>query len=255
LARRFVITGAPRTGTTLLVRTLHAIEGVACHGELLNQGVVRGLMDGFEPLLSSREQREARARRLLQQRDRDPVAFIRGVMDSGDGAVGFKMLYQALLDARNQPVTRYLLAQQDVVFIHLQRRNALRRYVSECILRQGGPNHSELGGRSERSLVIRVDIEDFVRHNARLQSHAAAVGALLEGRPVYPVVYETLADDVPGVVSGICRFLGVEVAVAAIQPGLRKVGADDLSEVVSNYRELLGDERTRPWLINRQGDL
>jgi LPS sulfotransferase NodH len=253
LARRFVIIGAPRTGTTLLVRTLHSVEGITCHGELLNERVVRGLMDGFAPLFSTAEERAERASRLLQERDRDPLAFIRRILAQGGGAVGFKMLYQELLAERSQALARYLLQQPDIAFVHLKRRNALRRYVSECILRQGGPNHSDLGGRSERSVVIRVDIEDFMRHNTELESQVAAVSERLEGRQVCPVVYESLADDVPGVVSGICRFLGVEVSPAAIRPGLRKVGAGDLREVVSNYEELLDDERTRPWLLDQRG--
>lgn len=249
MARRFVIIGAPRTGTTLLVRTLHSIEGITCHGELLNQGVVRGLMDGFAPLFSTEEQRVHRARRLLEERDRDPVAFVRGVLGRSGGAVGFKILYRELLGQRSEAVTRFLLAQPDLVFVHLRRRNALRRYISECILRKGGPNHSDLGGRSERSLEIHVDIEDFMRHDAELTRQMQAVDARLAGRRIYRVDYEALAADVPDVVSDISRFLGVDVSPDAIQPGLRKVGAEDLRGVVSNYQQLLDDERTRPWLL------
>ena len=37
MSTRFVIVGAARTGSTLLVRTLNSIDGVCCHGELLAQ--------------------------------------------------------------------------------------------------------------------------------------------------------------------------------------------------------------------------
>ena len=35
MGNRFIIIGAPRTGSTLLVRTLNSIDGICCHGELL----------------------------------------------------------------------------------------------------------------------------------------------------------------------------------------------------------------------------
>ena len=50
---KFVIVGAPRTGSTLLVKTLNSLDGVCCHGELLNVPMVRGYEDGFDLLTAS----------------------------------------------------------------------------------------------------------------------------------------------------------------------------------------------------------
>ena len=62
---KFVIVGAARTGSTLLVRTLNTLEGVRCHGELLGPENVRGYEDGFDLVKASKSEREARTRRLL----------------------------------------------------------------------------------------------------------------------------------------------------------------------------------------------
>ena len=54
----FVIVGAPRTGSTLLVKTLNSLAGVCCHGELLGSQNVRGYEDGFDLVNASKSERE-----------------------------------------------------------------------------------------------------------------------------------------------------------------------------------------------------
>ena len=83
MTARFVIVGAPRTGSTLLVRTLNGISGVRCHGELLQRNVVRGLEDGFDPEQATADERKARAQRLYDEREAGPVEFIEKAL-SGD---------------------------------------------------------------------------------------------------------------------------------------------------------------------------
>ena len=59
----FVIVGAPRTGSTLLVRTLNSIDGIRCHGELLGEEAVRGYEDGFDAAEATLDARQARSAR------------------------------------------------------------------------------------------------------------------------------------------------------------------------------------------------
>ncbi len=75
-AIKFVIVGAPRTGSTLLVKTLNNLDGVCCHGELLGPENVRGYEDGFDLVKASKSEREARSQRLLLERNSDPIGFI-----------------------------------------------------------------------------------------------------------------------------------------------------------------------------------
>jgi LPS sulfotransferase NodH len=242
---RFVIVGAPRTGSTLLVKTLNSLEGVSCHGELLGLDQVRGYEDNFDLVSASQREREARAQRLLQERNRDPVGFIRRTLTTADAAVGFKALYRALLHPRWSEVKNSLLNMPDVKFIHLTRRNSLRRYISEQIFLAGGPNHSAAGGRSDNPLKVHIEVADFLLKSLEIEADAQEISALLSNQDVLEISYEELAADTAEAVARVCRFLGLEIEQSNIAPALKKVGAANLSDSVSNYLELLDHPATR----------
>lgn len=246
---KFVVLGAARTGSTLLVRTLNTVPGVRCHGELLSEQV-RGYEDGFVPERANPEQRTARAKALRQARDADPVGFVAEALSGTAAANGFKALYSAFLDTRWEAVCSSLLAGGDVRFIHLVRRNGLRRFVSETILRAGGPNHSGMGGRSDQRVRVHIDIGEFRRTDRLVAEQTAAVRERLDGQAVHELSYEELAANTPAAVAGVCAFLGLPVAASEIRPALSKVGASDLAATVSNFEELLRDAHTRPLALS-----
>lgn len=249
MSKKFVIVGAPRTGSTLLVKTLNNLEDVCCHGELLGAENVRGFEDGFDLLNASKSERDARSRRLLQERTADPVGFIDSAMTSRHAVTGFKALYSALLHPQWQEVVAFLQSLPDIRFIHLTRNNGLRRFISEQILQQGGANHSGAGGRSELHLQVRVDIDDFLRRSAQIEAEGMALAALLSQQAVLAISYEELSADTTATVARVCQFLGVDVVPSRITPALQKVGAADLKDAVSNYQELLEHPATRPLVL------
>lgn len=247
MSAKFIIVGAARTGSTLLVRTLNNIDGVRCHGELLGEQV-RGYEDDFDPAAASPAEREARMAALKRERDTDPVNFIRRALAGDYRASGFKALYTAFLEPRWDAVIASLLADDYARFIHLRRRNGLRRFVSETVLRAGGPNHSGAGGRSEERVRVHIDVAAFKRAEVEIAQQAARIDELLADQPVCELSYEALAADAPAAVSQVCEFLGLAVPAADIRPALHKVGAADIRDTVSNYQELLDDPATRPLL-------
>ena len=85
MSTKFVIVGAPRTGSTLLVKTLNTLDGVRCHGELLGLDTVRGYEDGFDLANASKQARDDRSQRLLQARNQDPVGFIEQALERKRG--------------------------------------------------------------------------------------------------------------------------------------------------------------------------
>lgn len=247
---KFVIVGAARTGSTLLVRTLNSIEGVCCHGELLGMNLVRGYEDGFDPISASKEQREERSARLLQERNSDPVGFMRRTLNAEHKATGFKALYSSLLQPQWHEVITLLQSMQDIKLIHLTRRNELRRYISEQILLEGGPVHSGAGGRSETAIKVRVDIDAFLQKSALLEAQAQELGSLLSMQGALHITYEELAADTTGTVNHVCQFLGLPAVPQNIQPALKKVGATDLQDSVINYQELLDNPATRALVLS-----
>lgn len=245
---KFVIVGAARTGSTLLVRTLNTLEGVRCHGELLGPENVRGYEDGFDLVKASKGEREARTRRLLLERNTDPVPFIDRALTSAHAATGFKALYSAFLNPRWSDVIAFLQTLPEIRFVHLTRENSLRRYISEQILLEGGPNHSGAGGKSEIPIKVRVDINAFLAKSAEIETERAALVALLSQQPVLDITYEELAADTAATVVRVARFLGLTTLPSAIEPALQKVGATDLNDTVSNHQELLDHAATRAYL-------
>lgn len=245
MSTQFVIVGAPRTGSTLLVKTLNGLDGVCCHGELLGPDQVRGYEDGADLINMSQQQRTSRLQRLLQERNADPIGFIDRALHRPDSATGFKALYGAFLDPRWHDVVHALLARESVRFIHLTRNNGLRRFVSEQILLQGGPNHSAAGGRSEAPIKVAIDIEAFIRRTAELEAQSCALESMVSARPVLEIHYEALAADTAATVAQVCQFIGLDIDASTIEPALKKVGVADLKDAVSNYQELLVHPATR----------
>jgi LPS sulfotransferase NodH len=245
---KFIIVGAPRTGSTLLVKTLNSINGILCHGELL-QDKVRGFEDGFEPINSTQTQRDERMQRLVAQRTDDPVGFVQRALDSLPQACGMKVLYAAFLNPVWAPVLEYINSLDNLHYIHIKRSNTLRRYISESIMRAGGPIHSGIGGRSERATSVHVDIDAFLKSQGVVGEQDARVISSMADKPVLDVFYEQLSSDPKGTIAGVCRYIGLDIDASVIKPALQKVGASELRDVVSNYDELIAHEGTRELLL------
>jgi len=248
MTARFVIVGAPRTGSTLLVRTLNSLSGVRCHGELLQRNVVRGLEDGFDPEQATAEERKARAQRLYDAREAGPVDFIEQALSGDSLAIGLKITYEIFFDERWRAVIERLVGNSDTRFIHLKRHNDLRRYVSEEILYAGGPNHSGAGGRAEQAVQINVDIDAFLTRQGAINDAEKSFRSMVAGRDVLDVSYEAMAEDIGREVSRVCAFLDPAIDASGTQAALSKVGAKDLRETVSNVDELLAHEATREFV-------
>lgn len=246
---KFVIVSAPRTGSTLLTKTLNSIPDITCHGELLLPGHVRGYRDGFDPFTATPEQRKTRSTGLLQNRDRDARAFLMHAFERPEAAVGMKIIYNDLLQPRWHEALDWLLAAGDVRWIHLRRRNALRRYVSELIMHSGGAIHSGPGGKAKGQVQVRVDLNAFQARCSEIEAEQQRVMQTIGDKPVLDVFYEDLSADTGGVAAKLCQSLGIDVSPDSITPALKKVGADDLATSVSNYEELINNDLTRHWAL------
>jgi LPS sulfotransferase NodH len=250
MSAKFIVVGAPRTGSTLLIKTLSSLTGICCHGELLLPTVVRGYEDGFVPEEASKQKRDDRASRLLEIRENDPVRFIQGALSSSNAATGCKILYKEFLLPHWSNVTQSLLALPDIKVIHLVRHNSLRRYISMQSLMGGGAIHSNPGGRGDKRVKVHVDIDDFLRTCAEIEAQTQTMSSLLSQHSVLYVSYEVLSSDVRTTVSNICYFLELDIDAVNIVPALDKVGSQDLRDAVSNYQELLDHSATRAMVLS-----
>ncbi len=83
----------------------------------------------------------------------------------------------------------------------------------------------------------------------RLWTSNTPKSTIVAGKPVLDICYEQLSSDIPGPILGACQYLGFDMDASPIQPALQKVGASDLRDVVSNYKELIAHESTRELLL------
>jgi len=131
---RFVVICAPRTGSYMLTHALNYSPHIVCFGEVFNRMVkhVDYRVAGYRMHDSQeRELRDSDFERFLHER-------IYAEHDEKVGAVGFKAPHNHFWALRQQAVLKWLLAEKDVRVLHLQRRNVLRRLLSERIALETG---------------------------------------------------------------------------------------------------------------------
>lgn len=247
---KFIIVGAPRTGSTLLVRTLNTLTGVRCHGELLQRNMVRGLEDGFDPDQATADERKVRAERLYAEREKNPLGFITHALAGEGAAIGMKITYEIFFDPRWESVVSALTGDSEVRFIHLERHNGLRRYISEEVLYAGGPNHSGAGGRSKQTVKISIDIDAFMARQVELAGNTEQFLDMTRKCAVMALSYESLTTDFTSAMAQTCAFLDENIDASGIVAALSKVGAKDLRETVNNVDELLAHPTTREFVLS-----
>ena len=98
-------------------------------------------------------------------------------------------------------------------------------------------------------MKIHVDVDAFLQRSTEIEAEASQIASLLSNEQVLEITYEELAADAPATVGRVAQFLTVDIDHSAVEPALKKVGAANLSDTVSNYQELLDNPATRPMAL------
>ena len=154
--------------------------------------------------------------------------------------VGFK---EFSLNIRNMGLADYLLAQTDIRFIGLVRRNALERLVSMLHLGATGEVFSRDSQRSQ-SVALTIDPTTIVAQLETIQREVDELDDLLACIPSarkYVVDYTDLymgPDSAVRIAREIYDFLGV----ARMTPGVRmkKIIQRPMAQVIANYADCRG---------------
>jgi LPS sulfotransferase NodH len=239
--RRFVIVGAERTGTNLLISLLNQHLGCLCMNELFNPvSVAAGVFPGDDVPESERV-------RLAMRRQTDPIGFWRELSalsrSRGYRTFGFKLFYSHAL---TQPdLLSALAADKTVTVIHVTRRNLLRRLVSE---RQALAVRQWVVGwaaRLEPRPAVPITPGDLWQSVHAIQTREAMFEALFEDHPVLRLVYEDLAERPQQVGARAAVFLGAPARPEPAAILYQRTGADDLSHAIEGFDELRA--RVRRW--------
>jgi LPS sulfotransferase NodH len=228
---RFVIVGIARTGSTMLISSLNAHPQALAFGELFRTPTAIGwdipLYSGF----ASKE--------LLRLFRNEPCRFLEAAVfrrwPSGTRAVGFKLFYYHAREAPYSDVWGHLARRNDILVLHVKRRNILAQYLS---LRLAHDTNVWYGSPSLQppTQPLPLDVEDCRRHFAWVRSLEKEADSLFSGHRLLQVEYERLADDQAGELARVQEFLGLEQRdLAARTVRQRKV---PLSQAIANYDEL-----------------
>jgi LPS sulfotransferase NodH len=216
--RSFVVITSQRTGSTLLVKSLDAADGVFCAGEIFHSGA-RVLHPEYRyPYLEPGRGVAPRIAAALLGRDRVRKHLARFYAQAGQGAraVGFKlMVSQAATHGAILPWLR----QHHVVAILLYRRNAFDAALSYYRASVSGQFHSDRRGGASPVGAIAADTGEFRR---LFDACRADRRRLLELRHCFGglvLAYEDLIASWDASIAAVGATLGL--------PGLRSTMALD----------------------------
>jgi LPS sulfotransferase NodH len=234
-ARPFLLLGAERTGSNLLVGMLQQQPGIACAGELFNP---RLIAEGNLDWLPGHAVDAAAMMRLRQQ---DPAALLERLWGDGAAAgarlVGCKLLYgHGTIDDR---ILDALVAQRDLAVIHLLRADRLRRWLSlarsratDAWFASSAAAASAARSRGPIELDAQATATEFVLD----ELFEARYRALFRTHAVLELDYEDLAARLPATGPRLGALLGHELG--ALVPRSHKTGARELAPAIADLGAL-----------------
>ena len=224
---RFVILAAPRTGSNLLCTLLNSHPEILCHHEVFNpQGIFMALT----------HRNKAFQLGSLAERDRDPIAFLDRVWQTGQDyrCVGFKWTR-----GQNDKAFAAVLKNSGVKKIVLRRHNRIKTYTSEQIAQQ--TQQWEAYSRQELCLPrprVTVDHVKLLEHISMNDQFYAEIDSSLRRtrQPYIDVVYESLfcADEQ----LRLLEFLSVNRVDERLTAASVKQNSTDLRDTIANFSEL-----------------
>jgi LPS sulfotransferase NodH len=231
--RRFVVLSHYRSGSNLFLSLLRSHPNVVCHSELFSppriywgSGIHGGTAEDPE---------------LLRLRGEDPAAFLDRTVFRPYArrirAVGFKLMYtHAEKEHRFPGLKALLLADPDLCFIQVKRRNLLRMLVSLRVTEQTGAMSSTSEADSRR----RLDAARPIRlTEGECREHFEWITAFWrdwDERTGLEVFYEDLAADAQ---SQLDRTFDVlDLPSRPVRSPLVKQTTKPLRDILENYEAL-----------------
>lgn len=223
-ARRFVVFGRGRSGSTLLVDLLNSHPSVHCDGEILKSPV---------PFLF-------------------PLTFVdcHAKISTAD-VYGFKLLtYQIKDDQKINDNQLFFdkLADRGYDLIYLYRRNLLEHAVSNIMARRHGfhSRGTRHSGAGEEQEYIAAD--ELLRWLNSSDEHRINEEKILHGRQYLSICYEAdLVDEEKRQETMNKIFEKFDVSANLVRTTLRKNVQRPPQDVITNYRELQAHFRDTPY--------
>ncbi|MFN0178720.1 MAG: hypothetical protein ACKVZ0_07935 [Gemmatimonadales bacterium] len=225
----FVVVYTARTGSNFLASTLDSHPDILCHHEVFNRGGIHRSLAYKNTDLSFGT---------VEERERDPWAFIRRIYSFQDGAgtVGFKLAPRV-----NDWALASLLLSRRVRKVLLGRRSWLHAYTSGLIAAQTQVwMQRKNADTSETPPKVRVEPSRFRAYARKRRAFYLGCRLLMRatGQPFYALDYEEIGE--PKTMAALLSFLGVATDVK-LESATARQNSQELKDRVENYQELLSE--------------
>lgn len=230
----FMILGAGRTGTNMLVGYLQSHPAIRCYGELFHQ---------YEPRLGYQHlEQPGRLQRLKKQRKKDVSDFLHrhflGRQPRRLRAIGFKLIYWHAEEKApwQQQIVPTLQAIENLKVIHIRRTDRLAHYVSGQLAAQN--KRWVQRSKNDGSTVKQLDIDPrhFEAFANQIQALEEKYEKLFAQFPCFETTYEALTAEPEQTLAAIQQFL--EVPAITMQTDTRKQIQKTKADTILNYDAL-----------------
>ena len=230
---RFVIVGIARTGSTMLISSLNAHPQALAFGELFRTPEAIGW--DIQPYA------DFASKELLQLYRNDPCRFLETAVfrrwPSGMRAVGFKIFYYHARQPPYSQVWSYLAQRDDILVLHVKRRNVLAQYLSLKLAHDTNMWHGAPSGRrGAQAQPLALDVEGCRKHFVWVRAAERETDARFAAHRMLQVEYERLAQDQAAELARVQEFLGL--APRSLAARTTRQRSAPLSQAIANYEEL-----------------
>jgi LPS sulfotransferase NodH len=231
-----MITCAARTGSTMLVYLLRSHPDICSHGEIFSPGKIGGLSGTY---LSKRHARPEFIDRLSAERDHDPIKFLYKIaLDlQGKKAVCFKLKHDELILPEYKTLRDEIVNDRDFRIIHLRRENLLRRYLSHYIANHVTDVTMAIHGQVIPEVPrVELDPHECQKDFETVRSRELEFVELFAQHPSFSISYEEMVAGDVRKIRALLDFMGV--SPRELTTKTRRLGCDDLRQVIANFEEL-----------------
>jgi LPS sulfotransferase NodH len=233
----YVITCPARTGSTMLVHLLRSHPEICSHDEVFSSpGTIGGMTGTY--LIKCRAEPDF-VNYLSAEKDRDPIKFLyKIVLDlQGKKAVGFKLKHDELVLPEYRVLREEIVNDRDFRIIHLRRENLLRRYLSHYVAnRVTGVTLVVRGQTIPEMQPVVLDPHECQKDFETVLAREKEFAQLFAEHPSFSVSYEQMIAPGAEKIQSLLDFIGV--SRRELTTTTRKLGGNDLRQVIANFEEL-----------------
>lgn len=242
---RFVITCPARTGSSMLRIMLNKHPDIICHGESITRKTSPGLGKAYQNQIGKTEEE------LKEIRDKNPVHFLyQYVWGRTDcRAIGVKIKYEQLEEFPE--VMQAILADPEILIVHITRDNLLKRYISHRLARTRKTpmiilkRDAKTAEQSSTSEKIVVDPQECIEDMKKTQAEEERFNVHFQSHRIFDAVYEKLVAPGDKSIIQMQSFLGVDPL--PLEPETVKINSDRLEDLIANYTELSNALQNTPF--------